>query len=44
MQILSVSIPSSFLAMAPYVVTMIILTGVVGRATPPAADGEPYEK
>ncbi|MEW6405845.1 MAG: ABC transporter permease [Chloroflexota bacterium] len=44
MQILSVSIPSSFLAMAPYIVTMIILTGVVGRATPPAADGEPYEK
>lgn len=44
MQILSVSIPSSFLAMAPYIVTMIVLTGVVGRATPPAADGEPYEK
>lgn len=44
MQILSVSIPSSFLAMAPYIVTMIVLTGVVGRASPPAADGEPYEK
>jgi simple sugar transport system permease protein len=44
MQILSVSIPSSFLAMAPYIVTMIVLTGVVGRAIPPAADGEPYEK
>jgi simple sugar transport system permease protein len=44
MQILSVPIPSSFLAMAPYVITMIVLTGVVGRAVPPAADGEPYEK
>jgi simple sugar transport system permease protein len=44
MQILGVPIPSSILAMAPYVVTMIVLTGVVGRARPPAADGVPYEK
>jgi ABC-type uncharacterized transport system permease subunit len=44
MQILSVPIPSQFLAMAPYIVTMIVLTGVVGRAVPPAADGLPYEK
>ncbi len=44
MQILSVPIPSSFLAMAPYIVTMIVLTGVIGRAIPPAADGEVYEK
>ncbi len=32
MQILSVPIPSSFLAMAPYIVTMIVLTGVVGTS------------
>jgi len=44
MQILSVPIPSEFLAMAPYIVTMIVLTGIVGRAIPPAADGTPYEK
>jgi general nucleoside transport system permease protein len=44
MQILSVPIPSQFLAMAPYIVTMIVLTGVVGRAIPPAADGTAYEK
>jgi general nucleoside transport system permease protein len=44
MAILSVPIPSEFLAMAPYLVTIIVLTGVVGRAIPPAADGQPYEK
>jgi simple sugar transport system permease protein len=42
--ILEVPIPSQFLLMAPYLVTMIVLAGVVGEAVPPAADGEPYEK
>lgn len=42
--ILSVPIPSQFLLMAPYLVTIIVLAGVVGAAHPPAADGEPYEK
>ncbi|MBI2975411.1 MAG: ABC transporter permease [Chloroflexi bacterium] len=42
--ILKVPIPSQFLLMAPYVVTMIALAGLIGRATPPAADGQPYEK
>jgi simple sugar transport system permease protein len=42
--ILKVPIPSQFLLMAPYLVTMIVLAGVVGEATPPAADGQPYEK
>lgn len=44
MQILSVPIPTQFLQMAPYIVTMIVLTGIVGRAVPPAADGAAYEK
>jgi len=44
MQILSIPIPSEFLAMAPYIVTIIVLTGVIGRAVPPAADGKSYEK
>ncbi len=42
--ILNVPIPSQFLLMAPYLVTMIVLAGVVGRAMAPAADGEPYDK
>lgn len=42
--ILEAPIPSQFLLMAPYLVTMIVLAGVVGEAAPPAADGEPYEK
>ena len=42
--ILRVPIPSQFLLMAPYLATMIALAGLVGRATPPAAEGQPYEK
>jgi simple sugar transport system permease protein len=42
--ILGVKIPSQFLLMAPYIATMVVLAGVVGRAQIPAADGEPYEK
>jgi len=37
-------IPSQIPQMLPYLLTIIVLTGVVGRAVPPAADGEPYEK
>lgn len=44
LSILNVPIPSDFLLMAPYIATMILLAGVVGKSTSPAADGEPYEK
>jgi ABC-type uncharacterized transport system permease subunit len=37
-------IPSQIPQMLPYILTIIVLTGVVGRAIPPAADGVPYEK
>lgn len=37
-------IPFQFLVMAPYILTMLVLAGFVGRATPPAADGKIYEK
>lgn len=42
--ILQIEIPSQFLLMAPYLVTMIVLAGVVGNNIAPAAEGIPYEK
>jgi simple sugar transport system permease protein len=37
-------VPSQFMLMLPYVVTIFAVAGVVGRSRPPAADGEPYIK
>lgn len=37
-----VVIPSQFLAMLPYVATILAVAGLVGRVRAPAADGEPY--
>ena len=39
-----VGIPSAFLNMAPYIITVVAVAGLVGRVQPPAADGEPYQK
>ncbi|HFC11876.1 MAG TPA: ABC transporter permease, partial [Anaerolineae bacterium] len=42
--ILGIDIPSQFLLMSPYVATMLVLAGVVGKGHVPAADGIPYSK
>jgi simple sugar transport system permease protein len=44
LSILSIAIPSEFLLMVPYIVTIIVVAGLVGRARAPAADGKPYVK
>lgn len=35
---------SYIVGLTPYILTMFILTGIIGKTTPPAADGVPYEK
>jgi simple sugar transport system permease protein len=44
LSLLQVGIPVDLLGMAPYIATMIVLAGFVGRSRVPAADGIPYEK
>lgn len=43
-QILNVPVPSQWLQMLPFITTMVVLAGLIGRAVPPAAIGKPYEK
>lgn len=40
--VLNVGIPSPFLSAAPYIITIAVVSGLVGRVRPPAADGKPY--
>jgi simple sugar transport system permease protein len=39
-----IDIPHQFIGMLPYVLTIVVLAGFVGRTRVPAADGVPYEK
>ena len=38
------AVPPQIFDMLPYLVTIVILAGVIGRSVPPAADGVPYER
>lgn len=40
---LNTGIPSEFLLMAPYLVTLIVVAGFVGRSRAPKAAGQPYD-
>lgn len=44
LSLLQIGVPVDLLGMAPYIATMIVLAGFVGRSRMPAADGVPYEK
>jgi general nucleoside transport system permease protein len=44
LSLLRIGVPVDLLGMAPYIATMIVLAGFVGRSRMPAADGTPYEK
>ena len=39
-----IDIPHQFIGMLPYLLTIVVLAGFVGRTRVPAADGVPYEK
>jgi general nucleoside transport system permease protein len=41
---LLLSVPPQFYDALPYLVTIVVLTGLIGRSTPPAADGQPYQR
>ena len=36
-------VPSQFVGMLPYLLTMVALAGLIGKTRPPAADGQPYD-
>lgn len=44
LMLLGSTIPPQIMAMSPYIITMIVLAGFIGKGDMPAANGEPYEK
>lgn len=44
LSILGSPVPSEFLLMVPYIVTIVVVAGLIGRVRMPAADGTPYVK
>ncbi|MEL6517199.1 MAG: ABC transporter permease [Pseudomonadota bacterium] len=43
-EIIGVTLPVQFMQALPYILTVVILAGFVGKAIPPRAGGEPYVK
>ena len=44
LQIQGINVPFQIVGLLPYVLTIVVLAGVIGRATPPAALGTAYAK
>jgi simple sugar transport system permease protein len=44
LQYLGVRVPQQFLSMLPYILTIVVVAGAMGRAIAPAAVGRPYRK
>ncbi len=44
LQLYGVAIPGALTSTLPYVITIIVVAGAMGRAMAPAADGKPYKK
>ena len=42
MQLQGINVPYQLVSLLPYLLTIVVVAGAVGRATPPAADGQPY--
>jgi general nucleoside transport system permease protein len=43
-EVLGITLPGQFMQALPYILTVVILAGFVGKAIPPRAGGEPYVK
>ncbi len=44
LQFMGVNLPPQFIGSMPYILTILVLAGFVGRSRAPAAEGTPYEK
>jgi len=44
LSVLGVAVPPQLLNSVPYIVTIVVVAGVVGRVRGPAASGQPYEQ
>jgi len=37
-------VPTQFFDALPYLITIVVLAGLIGRSIAPAADGRPYQR
>ena len=44
LQTYQIPVPTEVLGMFPYLITIAVVSGLIGRVRPPAADGQPYQR